>query len=160
MVLCGVSWEIPIGGRFSHQGGFVLMPEFMALVIGLSMYNATYIAEIVRSGFNSIPPEQTQAADSLGLPRRLTLRLILFPQAMRVIIPPLTTQYLNMFKSTSLAAAIAYPEIVSVFVGTVNNLVGQPVIIMAITLVTYSLVSLCIALFLNWYDRRAALSAR
>jgi general L-amino acid transport system permease protein len=158
MAIYGVSWEIPVSGRFSYQGGFVLMPEFIALVIGLSIYNATYIAEIVRSGFNSIAHEQTEAADSLGLPRLLTLRLILFPQALRVIIPPLTTLYLNIFKSTSLAAAIAYPEIVSVFVGTVNNLVGQPVIIMAITLFTYAVISLCVALILNWYHKRIALS--
>ena len=136
------------------------MPEFMALVIGLSMYNATYVAEIVRSGFSSIPRGQAEAAYSLGLPRRLALRLVLFPQALRVIIPPLTTLYLNIFKSTSLAAAIAYPEIVSVFVGTVNNLVGQPVIIMAITALTYTAVSLLIALVLNGYNHRIALSAK
>ena len=158
MFFCGGSWEIPISGRFSYRGGFVVMPEFMALVVGLSMYNATYIAEIVRSGFGSIPHGQNEAADSLGLPRLLTLRLIIFPQALRVIIPPLTTLYLNIFKSTSLAAAIAYPEVVSVFVGTVNNLVGQPVIIMGITALTYSMVSLLIALFLNWYNHRLALS--
>ena len=159
MVLFGGAWEAPLEARFSYQGGFVVMPEFMALVIGLSMYNATYIAEIVRSGFGAIPQEQTEAAWSLGLSRLLALRLIVFPQALRVIIPPLTTIYLNMFKSTSLAAAIAYPEVVSVFVGTVNNLVGQPVIIMAITALTYSMVSLVIALVLHWYNRRIALAA-
>lgn len=158
MLACGVSWEIPTSGRFSHQGGMVLMPEFISLVIGLSMYNATYIAEIVRSGFSSIERGQTEAAESLGMPRLLTLRRVIFPQALRVIIPPLTTQYLNLFKSTSLAAAIAYPEIVSVLVGTVNNLVGQPVIIMLVTLCTYTVISLCIALALNGYNRRVAMS--
>ena len=157
-ILLGTALEIPHPGQFGYQGGFVLMPEFLSLVIGLSMYNATYIGEIVRSGFKSIAYGQTEAAVSLGLPRHLTLRLVLFPQALRAIIPPLTSVYLNLFKSTSLAAAIAYPEIVSVFVGTVNNLVGQPVIIMALTLVVYAFISICISIFLNWYNKRIALT--
>jgi general L-amino acid transport system permease protein len=159
VLLAGAQPEIPRETRFGYRGGIVMMPEFLSLVVGLSMYNATYIGEIVRSGFTSIPRGQTEAADSLGLPRRLTVRLVLFPQALRVIIPPLTTVYLNLFKSTSLAAAIAYPEVVSVFVGTVNNLVGQPVFIMAITMAVYVFISLCIALFLNWYNSRIALTA-
>ena len=153
-----MGWDIPRPGRFGYEGGLVVMPEFMALVAGLSIYNATYISEIVRSGFAAIPRGQVEAADALGLSRWLSFRLVLLPQALRVMIPPLTTVYLNLFKATSLAAAIAYPEIVSVFVGTVNNLVGQPVIIMGITLIIYVLVSLLIALFMNWYNRRLALS--
>ena len=125
ILLAGAHWEVPRETRFGYRGGIVMMPEFLSLVVGLSMYNATYIGEIVRSAFTSIPRGQTEAAASLGLPRSLTIRLVLFPQALRVIIPPLTTVYLNLFKSTSLAAAIAYPEVVSVFVGTVNNLVGH-----------------------------------
>ena len=159
VLLAGVQVEIPAESRFGYRGGIVVMPEFLSLAVGLSMYNATYIGEIVRSGFTSIPRGQTEAADSLGLPRHHTIRLILFPQALRVIIPPLTTVYLNLFKSTSLAAAIAYPEVVSVFVGTVNNLVGQPVFIMAITMAVYVFISLCIALFLNWYNGKIALTA-
>ena len=85
------------------------------------------------------------------------MRLVIFPQALRVMLPPLTTVYMNLFKGTSLAAAIAYPEVISVFVGTVNNLVGQPVIIMSLTLLVYAFISLCIALFLNWYNRRLGL---
>ena len=158
VLLAGVQVEFPGETRFGYRGGIVMMPEFLSLVVGLSMYNATYIGEIVRSGFTSIPRGQAEAADSLGLPRHLTIRLVLFPQALRVIIPPLTTVYLNLFKSTSLAAAIAYPEVVSVFVGTVNNLVGQPVFIMAITMAVYVFISLCIALFLNWYNRKIALT--
>ena len=153
-----IGWEIPHPGRFSYEGGLVLMPEFLALVAGLSIYNATYIGEIVRSGFESVSRGQIEAADALGLPRALTFRLVLFPQALRVIVPPLTTVYLNLFKATSLAAAIAYPEVVSVFVGTVNNLVGQPVAIMAITLLIYVLVSLSIAVFMNWYNRKISLT--
>jgi len=157
-VLSDIQLQIPQPTRFGYSGGMVMMPEFISLVVGLSMYNATYIGEIVRSGFASIPKGQIEAADSLGLPRYLTVRLVLFPQALRVMIPPLSTVYLNLFKSTSLAAAIAYPEVVSVFVGTVNNLVGQPVFIMAVTMLVYACISLCIALFLNWYNRKISLS--
>ena len=153
----GMQWEFPQAGRFGYGGGIVLLPEFLALVCGLSMYNATYISEIVRSSFSALPRGQLEAAESLGLSRQVAVRLVLLPQAMRIMIPPLTTVYLNLFKSTSLAAAIAYPEVTSVFVGTVNNLVGQPVTIMALTLVIYAFVSLCIALCLNWYQRRLAL---
>jgi general L-amino acid transport system permease protein len=156
LILVGVGWEFPQLGRFSYKGGFVFMPEFISLVVGLSMYNATYISEIVRSSFKSVSWGQTEAAMSLGLSRQMVLRLIIFPQALRTMIPPLTTVYLNLFKSTSLAAAIAYPEIISVFVGTVNNLVGQPVIIMTLTLLVYTFVSLVIAMFLHWYNRRIA----
>ena len=158
VLLAGAQLQVPQETHFGYRGGIVLMPEFLSLVVGLSMYNATYIGEIVRSGFASIPRGQVEAAASLGLPRHLSVRLILFPQALRVIIPPLTTVYLNLFKSTSLAAAIAYPEVVSVFVGTVNNLVGQPVFIMAITMAVYVFISLCISLFLNWYNRKIALT--
>jgi len=160
-VLSGVPFavDVPTLGRFSYEGGMVLIPEFMALAVGLSVYNATYIAEIVRSAFQAISRGQTEAADSLGLSRAATLRLVVLPQALRIMIPPLTTVYLNLFKATSLAAAIAYPEVVSVFVGTVNNLVGRPVEIMAVTLVVYVFISLCIAMFMNWYNRRIALKS-
>lgn len=159
LLLADLSLQGPQPTRFGFQGGMVLMPEFLSLAVGLSMYNATYIGEIVRSGFVSVPKGQWEAADSLGLPRHLAIRLVLFPQALRAIIPPLSTVYLNLFKGTSLAAAIAYPEVVSVFAGTVNNLVGQPVFIMALTLAVYVFVSLCIALLLNWRNRRIAPSA-
>jgi general L-amino acid transport system permease protein len=153
----GLHWDLPRQARFGVDGGLALRPEFLALVVGLSLYHAAYIGEIVRSAFAAIPRGQLEAADSLGLSRRLSLRLIVFPQALRLMIPPLTTVWLNMFKGTSLAAAIAYPEVVSVFVGTVNNIVGQPVAIMAMTLLVYSVVSFSVALLLNWYNRRLAL---
>ncbi|MFT5349731.1 MAG: general L-amino acid transport system permease protein [Gammaproteobacteria bacterium] len=158
LMLNGTAWEIPQAGRFGYQGGFVLMPEFISLVIGLSMYHATYISEIVRSSFSSVSRGQTEAAQSLGLSGQQVLRLIVFPQALRVMIPPLTTVYLNLFKGTSLAAALAYPEIISVFVGTVNNLVGQPIIIMTLTMAVYAFISLCIALFLNWYNKKISMT--
>jgi general L-amino acid transport system permease protein len=153
----GVHWDLPRPARFGYAGGLVLIPEFLALVCGLSMYNATYIGEIVRSAFAALPPGQREAGESLGLSRGLVIRLVLLPQALRIMIPPLATVYLNLFKSTSLAAAIAYPEVASVFVGTVNNLVGQPVAIMALTLAVYAAVSLVIALVLHVYRRRLAL---
>ncbi len=153
-------WEIPRLGRFSYEGGFVLMPEFLALVVGLSVYHGSYIAEIVRSGFKAVAPGQREAAQALGLSAGVVFRQVLFPQALRSIVPPLTTVYMNLFKGTSLAAAIAYPEVVSVLVGTVNNLVGQPVVIMALTLLVYVAFSLAIAAFMNWYNRRIALTER
>ena len=130
------------------------MPEFIALAAGLAMYNASYIAEIVRSGFRSIPPGQMEAAAALALPSAFTFWRVTLPQALRSCVPPMATVYANIFKATSLAAAIAYPDIVSVFVGTVNNLVGQPVEIMAVTLVTYAGVSFAIAAAMNYYNRR------
>ncbi len=149
-------WEVPRLGRFGYHGGFVLMPEFLALAVGLSAYHAAYVAEIVRSGFNAVDRGQREAAQALGLSGAATFRLVLLPQAMRAIVPPLTTVYLNLFKGTSLAAAIAYPEVVSVMVGTVNNLVGQPVVIMGLTLLVYVTFSLAIAAGMNWYNRRLA----
>ncbi len=140
-------------GRFEYEGGFTLMPEFIALAVGLSLYNASYIAEIIRSGFKSVPVGQREAGRALGLRESTAFWRVLLPQAMTVVVPPLATQYANIFRATSLAAAIAYPELVSVFVGTVNNLVGQPVEVMAITLATYGLVSLGVAGLLNVYNR-------
>ena len=156
LALAGTGWSLPQAGRFGYEGGLVLLPEFLALVSGLSMYHASYISEVVRSGFLSVPRGQMEAATSLGMTRGQVLRLVMGPQALRVMLPPLTTIYLNMFKGTSLAAAIAYPEVVSVFVGTVNNLVGQPVAIMAVTLGVYVFVSLTAALLMNLYHRRIA----
>ena len=147
----------PVAGRFNYTGGFYLMPEFLALWVGLSMYNASYIAEIVRSGFLAVPHGQTEAGRALGLRFPQIVRLITLPLALRVIVPPLATVYMNIFKSSSLGAAIAYPEIVAVLVGTINNLVGQPLEIMAITLVFFVSVSLLISYLMNRYNRRIQL---
>jgi general L-amino acid transport system permease protein len=149
-------WEAPQRVRFGFEGGLCITPEFLALTLGLSIYQATYIAEIVRSSFAAIARGQVEAADALGLPRLLTVRVVLLPQALQSMIPPLSTVYLNLFKGTSLAAAIAYPEVVSVFVGTVNNLVGQPVVIMGLTLAVYASISALIALALHLYRERLA----
>lgn len=153
----GFSISPPVMGRFAYEGGFYLMPEFLALWIGLSLYNGSYISEIVRSGFQSVARGQWEAGAALGLKPVTVLRRVAFPQALRAILPPLTTVYMNMFKATSLAAAIAYPEIVSVFVGTVNNLAGRPVEVMAVTLAFYAGVSFLVAWLMGRWNKRVTL---
>lgn len=149
--------EVPVPGRFNLRGGMVLIPEFMALVIALSVYTAAFIAENVRSGIQSVSKGQSEAAAALGLKPALATRLVIIPQAMRVIIPPLTSQYLNLTKNSSLAAAIAYPDLVSVFGGTVLNQTGQAVEVIAITMGVYLLLSLTISLGMNIYNQRKAI---
>lgn len=156
----GFSISPPAMGKFSFEGGFYLMPEFLALWIGLSLYNGGYISEIVRSGFQSVARGQWEAGAALGLSRLAVLRRVAFPQALRAILPPLTTVYMNMFKATSLAAAIAYPEIVSVFVGTVNNLAGRPVEVMAVSLAFYAGVSFLVAWLMGRWNKRVTLRGR
>ena len=121
---------------------------------------ASFIAAIVRAGVQSVELGQVEAAYSLGLKPRQTLRLIIIPQALRVIVPPLTSQYLNLTKNSSLAVAIAYPELVSVFAGTVLNQTGQAIEVIAMTMAVYLTISLLISLFMNWYNRRVALERR
>ncbi len=148
------SWEIPALRGFNYRGGWVLIPELMALALSLSLYTAAFIAEVVRAGIEAVPRGQIEAAASVGLTRRQTLREIVIPQALRVIIPPLTNQYLNLTKNSSLAAAIAYPDLVSVFAGTVLNQTGQAVEVIAITMAVYLAISLIIATGMNTYNSR------
>ena len=155
-----LSWEIPKLTGFNFTGGIRMIPEFVALVLALSTYTASFIAEIVRAGILSVSHGQTEAASALGLRRGQTLRLIVIPQALRVIIPPLTSQYLNLTKNSSLAAAIAYPDIVLVFAGTALMQTGQAVEIIAITMAVYLTISLVISGFMNWYNKRMALVER
>ncbi len=155
-----VTVEVPVAGRFNLRGGMVLIPEFMALVIALSVYTAAFIAENVRSGIQSVSKGQREAAAALGLKPALAMRLVIIPQALRVIIPPLTSQYLNLTKNSSLAAAIAYPDLVSVFGGTVLNQTGQAVEVIAITMGVYLLLSLMISLGMNIYNQRKAIVER
>jgi general L-amino acid transport system permease protein len=145
---------------FNFAGGMVVNPEFMALLLGLSLYTAAFIAEIVRAGILAVSHGQTEAAFSLGLRPRRTLQLVVIPQAMRVIIPPLTSQYLNLTKNSSLAVAIGYPDIVAVFAGTVLNQTGQAVEVIIITMLVYLTISLSTSAFMNWYNRRVALVER
>jgi len=137
-----INWHIPRLQKFGYVADWVITPELAALILGLSLYNASSVAEVIRAGFVAVPKHQWEAARSLGLSRTGVLRHVIVPQALRVIIPPLTSCYLNIFKATSLGAAIGYPEIVSVMVGTTNNIVGRPVEIMFLTFSVYSAVSL------------------
>lgn len=155
-----VTWDIPMLKGFNFRGGMVLTPEFAALVGALSIYTSAFIAEIVRAGILAVDHGQTEAAFALGIKPKFTTRLVIIPQALRVIIPPLTSQYLNLTKNSSLAAAIAYPDLVAVFAGTVLNQVGQAVEIMAMTLAVYLFFSLVISTFMNWYNAKMALVER
>ena len=137
-----------------------MLPEFAALLFGLTIYTAAFIAEVVRAGITAVSRGQTEAAYSLGLKPGLTLRLIVVPQAMRVIIPPLTSQYLNLTKNSSLAVAIGYPDLVQVFTGTVLNQTGQAVEVVAITMAVYLTISLVTSLGMNIYNSRIALVER
>ena len=153
-------WQIPELRGFNFQGGWVIIPELASLLLALSIYTAAFIAEIVRAGIQAVSHGQTEAAFSLGLNPTLTLRLIILPQALRVIIPPLTNQFLNLTKNSSLAAAIGYPDLVAAFAGTVLNQTGQAIECIAITMAVYLTISLLISLLMNRYNRRVALVER
>jgi len=151
----------PIFGRgFELDSGFRIIPEFMALLLALSIYTAAYIAEIVRAGILAVSHGQSEAAHALGIRPGPTLRLVVVPQALRVIIPPLTNQYLNLTKNSSLAVAIAYPDLVAVFAGTTLNQTGQAVEIIIITMLVYLGMSLLTSAIMNWYNARIALVER
>lgn len=154
-----VSIEYPQLRGFNFVGGLQLTPEFVALCLALSIYTASFIAEIVRAGILAVSHGQTEAASALGLRPGPTLRLVVIPQAMRVIIPPLTSQYLNLTKNSSLAVAIAYPDLVSVG-GTVLNQTGQAIEIIGIWMMVYLSLSLITSAFMNWYNQRMALVER
>ncbi|WP_153768838.1 amino acid ABC transporter permease [Labrenzia sp. CE80] len=144
---------------FTLGSGFNLIPEFLALTLALSIYTAAFIAEIVRAGIQAVSHGQSEAAHALGLRNGPTLRLVIIPQAMRVIIPPLTSQYLNLTKNSSLAVAIAFPDLVSVG-GTVLNQTGQAIEIIGIWMFVYLTLSLLTSAFMNWYNQRMALVER
>jgi general L-amino acid transport system permease protein len=154
----GFDW--PKAGRFNISGGMEVLPEFAALLLGLSIYTAAFIAEVVRAGILAVSKGQVEAAYSLGLTPAPTLRLIVIPQAMRVIIPPLTSQYLNLTKNSSLAVAIGYPDLVQVFTGTVLNQTGQALEVVAITMLVYLTISLVTSAAMNIFNSRMALVER
>jgi len=155
-----MTWEYPTLQGFNYKDGFSLIPELVSLSLALSLYTATFIAEIVRAGIMAVSKGQTEAAYAVGLKPGPTLRLVVIPQALRVIIPPLTSQYLNLTKNSSLAAAIAYPDLVLVFAGTVLMQTGQAVEVIAITMGVYLTISLLISAFMNWYNNKMALVER
>jgi general L-amino acid transport system permease protein len=154
------TFEYPEMSRFNLRGGLEVTPEFVALLVGLVIYTGAFIAETVRAGLAAVARGQTEAAQALGLSRILTLRRVIVPQAMRVIIPPLTNQYLNLTKNSSLAVAIGYPDLVQIFTGTVLNQTGQAVEIVAVTMAVYLSISLVTAFLMNIYNARMALAER
>ncbi len=151
--------DLPELTAFNVSGGTGMTPEFLALVIGLSTFTAAYIAEIVRSGILAVPHGQVEAAAALGLSRRQALRLVILPQALRVIVPPLTSQYLNLTKNSSLAVAIGYPDVVSI-ANTAMNQNGQALECIVLIMSVYLAVNLLTALAMGWYNRRVALVER
>ncbi|MEN3378635.1 MAG: ral L-amino acid transport system permease protein [Hyphomicrobiales bacterium] len=152
--------EFPEKGRFNIRGGMEILPELVALLIGLVMYAGAFIAEVVRAGIMAVSKGQTEAAGALGLRTGSTLKLVVVPQAMRVIIPPLTNQYLNITKNSSLAVFVGYPDLVQIFTGTVLNQTGQAVEVVMITMAVYLSISLVTSMVMNWYNSRIALVER
>jgi general L-amino acid transport system permease protein len=153
-------FSFPEMGRFNVLGGTEILPEFAALLLALAIYTAAFIAEVVRAGILSVPHGQTEAAQALGLRSGSTLRLVVVPQAMRVIVPPLTSQYLNLIKNSSLAVAIGYPDLVQVFAGSVLNITGQAVEVIALTMAVYLFISLVTSLLMNLYGHSVGIVER
>ncbi len=155
-----LSWNIPEMGRFNLRGGLALRPEFVAMWAALSFYTAAFIAEIVRSGIQAVHRGQTEAAYSLGLRPNRTMRLIIIPQALRVIVPPLTSQYLNLTKNSSLAIAIGYMDVTATLGGITLNQTGQAMEAVLLLMSVYLSISLLTSIFMNWYNRRIKLVER
>ncbi len=145
---------------YVYKGGVSIIPELISLALALSMYTATFIAENVRAGILGVNKGQKEAAASIGLTRGQILKLVVMPQALRIIIPPTTNQYLNLTKNSSLAAAIAYPDIVLVFAGTALMQTGRAIEIISITMFTYLSLSLSISIFMNWYNKKMAIKEK
>jgi general L-amino acid transport system permease protein len=160
-----LSWSFPelkqlAKTSFTYEGGMGIPPELIALTLALTLYTATFIAENVRAGIQGIGKGQKEAAASIGLTPNQVLKLVILPQALRIIIPPTTNQYLNLTKNSSLAAAIAYPDLVLVFAGTAMMQTGRAIEIVGITMATYLSISLAISLFMNWYNKRIAIQEK
>jgi general L-amino acid transport system permease protein len=155
-----LSFDYPTASRFNMSGGFSILPEFLALLFGLVIYTAAFIAEAVRAGITAVSKGQTEAAYALGIKPKPTLNLIIIPQAMRVIIPPLTSHYLNLTKNSSLAVFVGYPDLVNIFTGTVLNQTGQAIEVVAVTMLVYLTISITTSVFMNWYNSRKALVER
>jgi general L-amino acid transport system permease protein len=149
--------EFPVLEGFGFSGGVRLMPEFFVLALALTLYTAGFIAEIVRAGIQAVARGQVEAATALGLTRRQSLRFVILPQALRVMVPPVTSQYLNLLKNSSLAVAIGYPDVTAVFAGITLNQTGQAIEVVGITMGCYLAISTLTSLLMNRYNRRAAL---
>ena len=160
-----LNFEVPVlkelaATSFIYEGGLGIPPELIALTLALSLYTATFIAECVRAGIQGISKGQKEAAASIGLTSNQILKLVIMPQALRIIIPPTTNQYLNLTKNSSLAAAIAYPDLVLVFAGTALMQTGRAIEIVSITMLTYLSISLAISALMNWYNKRIAIKEK
>ena len=151
--------DYPVRGDFAIENGGSLTPEFLAVLLGLTIYTAAYVAEVVRAGIQSVSAGQGEAAAALGLSRRHTMRLVMLPQALRVIIPPLTNQYLNLTKNSSLAVAIGYPDVVSI-ANTALNQTGRAVECISIVMLVYLTTSLITSVLMGWYNTRSAIKER
>ncbi|OGB03711.1 MAG: amino acid ABC transporter permease [Burkholderiales bacterium RIFCSPHIGHO2_12_FULL_69_20] len=154
-----MAWNIPTPGGFSMEGGSSLSPEFIAVLLGLTLYTASYVAEVVRAGIASVPAGQGEAAAALGLSKGQQMRLVSLPQALRVIIPPMTNQYLNLTKNSSLAVAIGYPDVVSIS-NTAINQTGRAVECISVIMLVYLTTSLVTSGLMNWYNKRSAIKER
>jgi general L-amino acid transport system permease protein len=154
-----MQFNAPIKGDFSIENGGSLTPEFLSVLIGLTIYTAAFVAEVVRAGISSVSRGQGEAAAALGLNQRHTMKLVMLPQALRVIIPPMTNQFLNLTKNSSLAVAIGYPDVVSI-ANTALNQTGRAVECIAIVMLVYLTTSLTTSLFMNWYNSRSAIKER
>ena len=159
------SVEVPVikqlsQSGFTYEGGIKLPPELISLALALSLYTATFIAECVRAGVQGVSKGQKEAAASIGLTPNQVLKLVVMPQALRIIIPPTTNQYLNLTKNSSLAAAIAYPDLVLVFAGTALMQTGRAIEIVSITMLTYLSLSISISILMNWYNKKIAIKEK
>jgi general L-amino acid transport system permease protein len=154
-----VTFEVPEHGNFNFTGGLKLTPEFAALTVGLGVYTAAFIAEIIRGGIESVSKGQHEAARAIGLRDGQTLRLVVLPQALRIIIPPLTSQYLNLIKNSSLALVIGYADLFNIS-RTVSELTGQPVAVIFLVMGVYLVISLITSLLMNLYNRRVQITER
>ena len=159
MLTAPVAFDLPVRERFNFTGGMGLSPEFAALLVGLVLYTAAFIGEVVRGGIQAVRKGQLEAARALGLSEGETLRLIVFPQALRIIVPPLTSQYLNLTKNSSLAIAIGYPDLFKVG-QTMANQTGQPLPVIILVMATYLAISLFTSLLMNIYNRRVQVLER
>jgi general L-amino acid transport system permease protein len=153
------AWNMPKQGEFAIENGGALTPEFLSVLLGLTIYTAAFVAEVVRGGIQSVSLGQSEAASALGLSRGQTMRLVMLPQALRVIIPPVTNQYLNLTKNSSLAVAIGYPDVVSI-ANTAINQTGRAVECIAIIMLVYLSTSLITSILMNWYNTRSAIKER
>ena len=151
--------EAPVKTGLNYTGGISFPPEFVAIVVGLTLGSAPFTADTVRAGLQSVSTEQIRAAHALGLSGYLTLRLVIFPQAMRVIVPPMTSSYLSLIKNSSLASVIAFPEVVHIS-STITSQTGRAVEMMFVLMVIYATLSLLTSLFMNWFNERVKIVER